>query len=114
MISFFEFVNILNENSEVMVKMLKDVQHAGGTYPSLKSGQIYKAVPATNQPNWKEKQLYFVYPDTQGPELLLSAQDGEFKIMSDEEFEDAAIDNWVKDEEGNDHSDPYANDLEGR
>lgn len=113
MVNFFEFLDILNENAEVMVKMLRDVSHAGGMYDSLKAGQIYKATPATNQPNWKEKGLYFVYPDS-GPELLLSLDSGDFKIMSDKEFEDAATDNWVKDQEGNDHSDPYVNDFEGR
>ena len=60
--------------------MLKEVRLAGADLV-LRRNHIYCCWPATNQPDYEERGLYFIgRKQPEGPSLLLSVHDGEFYI----------------------------------
>ena len=58
------------------IKMLEELELApSGLYPPFRKGEIYDAVPASNQPDYERDGLYFVLPrDGVGCELLVSVK----------------------------------------
>jgi hypothetical protein len=72
----------MGEDTPLRVRMLCNLRHAGHIAGWTK-GKTYKAIWATNLPNWMGDKKIFLMPDSphMGPELLVSLKDGECEIV---------------------------------